>query len=715
MFNVSSKYKKIIAQPGREFWYKVIITLRSGETLELGGHDIMEGGLTVDQTASIVGQFGLGDVTASELNLQLNNFTGKFENMDFEGAEIVPFVGLVVELHWEKGEVLEWVKMGTFTAEATDTRGATVNIKAYDHMMNFATPYVQCDLSYPATLRQVLESCCLDCGVPLLTHDFTNADYVVDTRPDDGALTYRDVVSHVATLAGCFTRLTPEGALELAWYDMENPSIELKNVTNFWAQDLTITGVMMGPYREGEPTYLNGEKGYTIDIFNNPLAQENRIPLCRAIGGKINGFTFRPFSYTGPSNPAVNAGDTAVFYDRRGNQYKTVITYTMYRAGSNQKFTAEAQTPAVKNFSFFGIAEKAQEAAKNDTKRQISAYDTEAKRFASLAAASVGGYPSQEVLDDGSTIYYYHDKPGRSESRYIRKVSGEGTFISSDGGKTWAGIDKDANALLNNLSVRTINADMIRAGRIEAQSGGAYFDLDRGELSATKLISDIYPEFVTTIGPSEAGEEGALNVTSEGRNMLSVYEVGDADGNPGTVWTAPWLNNSAGTNRKGVAIGTDSTTLFADHNRHTRGIRARNNGDVEILGNLVLASEDSKGKLSTVLSTIGTEINVWTNLNMNTYSILNPSDERLKANIQDYSGDALEVVDNIALKSYDWRESGEHKKIGYIAQQMEKIEPNLVVKEKDGTYAVKPLELIPYLIGAVQQLKKEIEELKENR
>lgn len=715
MQNVSERYKQVVVSPSRKFVYKAKIELNTGDTMDLDEHDIILHGLRVNQVTSLNEQLQVGNVSAARMDLQLNNFTRRFEGIDLNSAVITPYVGLIVMERWDDGELPEWTKMGVFKVESANACGRIINVMAFDRMFEFDRPYKESKLTYPATLRQILEDCCIGCGVPLVTHDFTNADYIVSVRPDDEAATYRDVLGWVAELAGCYAQITVDGALKLDWYDFDHPVADIRDVKDLWAQDVQVTGVQLRSKPDGE-NIVYGDTGYVIDLSKNPLTQDNILEYGKALARKLKKTAFRPFTHEGLSNPALEAGDAVTIYDRDGNAHKSIISSLTYKSGSTETYRGDAETPASKQSTRYGIVDVIVAAAKNDTKRQISAYDTEAKRFASLAAASVGGYPSQEVLDDGSVIYYYHDKPERSESRYIRKVSGEGTFISSDGGKTWAGIDKNANALLNNLSVRTINADMIRAGRIEAQTGGAYFDLDRGEIAATRMISSQYPQFVANIGPSERGEEGAWNLYDSKDCLMSVYKVHDADGNPGTVWTAPWLNNSVGTNRKGVAISKDSISVFADKDGWPLGLKVDNKtGQIKLTGSLVVSSPDSKGDYYEVLSTTGSSIDAGCDLNMHHWRILNTSDERLKTNIVDYSGDALEVVNGIALKSYDWRKSGEHQTIGYIAQQLEQIEPDLVTKTIDGTYAVKPLELIPYLVGAVQQLKAEVEELRENK
>lgn len=100
------------------------------------------------------------------------------------------------------------------------------------------------------------------------------------------------------------------------------------------------------------------------------------------------------------------------------------------------------------------------------------------------------------------------------------------------------------------------------------------------------------------------------------------------------------------------------------------------------------------------------------NLDMHNYSVLNTSDARFKKNIQNSDMDALSVINFIKTYSFDWKENGNHEKIGFIAQQLEKVNPDFVnIDQADGHYSTKDMKIIPYLVKAVQELFAKIEKL----
>lgn len=65
-----------------------------------------------------------------------------------------------------------------------------------------------------------------------------------------------------------------------------------------------------------------------------------------------------------------------------------------------------------------------------------------------------------------------------------------------------------------------------------------------------------------------------------------------------------------------------------------------------------------------------------------------------------------------AAKAYTLQKGGNGNEYGLLAQEVEKVFPNLVVTDNEGKKLINYTELIPVLINAVQQLSSEVEELK---
>lgn len=130
--------------------------------------------------------------------------------------------------------------------------------------------------------------------------------------------------------------------------------------------------------------------------------------------------------------------------------------------------------------SFTGTVTKAASAASavTDVKKDITylnqktgQYRIAEQQLTSLLAQSFGVFKTEEVLQDGSTVHYLHDKPALEDSQNIWKMTGDAFAVSSDGGNTWnAGMDAYGNAIMNVLSVIGIEASWINADNLTALS-----------------------------------------------------------------------------------------------------------------------------------------------------------------------------------------------------------------------------------------------------
>jgi hypothetical protein len=100
------------------------------------------------------------------------------------------------------------------------------------------------------------------------------------------------------------------------------------------------------------------------------------------------------------------------------------------------------------------------------------------------------------------------------------------------------------------------------------------------------------------------------------------------------------------------------------------------------------------------------------------------SDKRWKENIKPIEN-ALDKVLKIGGYEFDWKELTEEEKktqhgneghdIGVIAQEVEKVLPEVVTTRENGFKGVKYDKMVALLIESIKELKSEIEELKRGR
>ena len=92
-----------------------------------------------------------------------------------------------------------------------------------------------------------------------------------------------------------------------------------------------------------------------------------------------------------------------------------------------------------------------------------------------------------------------------------------------------------------------------------------------------------------------------------------------------------------------------------------------------------------------------------------------PSDKRLKENIKPIES-ALEKAMKLQGVTFDWKKSNSElnikEDIGFIAQDIQKVVPELVRENENGMLSMRHQGIAPILLEAIKELKAEIEELK---
>ena len=94
------------------------------------------------------------------------------------------------------------------------------------------------------------------------------------------------------------------------------------------------------------------------------------------------------------------------------------------------------------------------------------------------------------------------------------------------------------------------------------------------------------------------------------------------------------------------------------------------------------------------------------------------SDIRLKENIKPTDVVGLKAVNKMLVRQFDWKRDGRHQDIGFVADELEKIDPNLALGggyDEDGNMDEKQVntyQVVAYLVKAVQELSAQVRELK---
>ena len=358
---VSETWKNSIYEKRKTLLLKAEMLLLTGATLYLdyedGDDDFLADGLTFEDATSNESSFDVGNAVMNTFSFRLNNFNDKYSNTIFDDAIITPYVGMELP-----DGVIEWVKKGKFLVSDPGSRGNVLSFTAYDFMQKLETAFSAVNITYPVTLDGMAQAICTFCGVTLATTTFPNSTYVISSAPAGSNYSCRQIISFAAQIAGCFARFNADGELEIKWYEPVNDqnknyhNIEEYKTLETELKDITITGVKVSSYynensladENGNPVVENatsGSEGYMISISNNPLIPYGKASeVANLLKNQLVGTTFRPLSLTTFYDPSMEAGDTAMITDIKGNTYSFFVTNMSAKLGADAKIICSAQS-----------------------------------------------------------------------------------------------------------------------------------------------------------------------------------------------------------------------------------------------------------------------------------------------------------------------------------------------------------------------------------
>lgn len=517
MRNLSTEFKEQQNSGNRNYLKYADFTFTDGSTLSITDKDLWSNGFKFEDAVSQSGSFDIGAAIVNKLTLQINNFSGKYTDYIWDGARVVCHIGLELSTGIEK------IRICTMTVtDAPYQNTAIISLTCEDSMRLFDRDYSDSKLTYPATRLQIIQDACNVCGVTLQSTRFDNDDFVIQNRPDDSSITFRQVIAWIAQMGCQWAKTDAYGRLCLGWYKNEVPDdfynkeevpwkdIEGKDILDTtgaqiitvmqkgitaidtngftpWMYDVEITGVKVTEYVENSSqneakTYQSGESGYVIEISDNKLIQEGSgEKICQIIADRCVGLKFRPFTTGALTNIAWEAGDTIEISDRNGKQYKSFLTSVALNPGTFEQLECSAKSVSRNKQKQYTLGQQVQAENKKNLKDERTAREKALEELSQRLAESSGTYTTVETQPDGSNIYYLHNKPQLSDSDIVWKMTAEAWAVSTDGGQHWnGGMTVDGDVIARILTATGVNADWINTGTIKAidKDGNTTFLVD---------------------------------------------------------------------------------------------------------------------------------------------------------------------------------------------------------------------------------------------
>lgn len=496
MINVSNEFKELMSER-QDFKEYAEVTLANGTVLELTEDDFsIDNNSLVDSAGA--NSIPLGVALSRNVQLEIMNDDDHLSDYDFFGAKIRLY------LTFELSSTTEKIEYGTFTVTQPETYGSVVTIVGYDDMYKADKTY-STTLTFPATAKSVLIDSCDTCGILIGNSNFLHNDFQIPTMPSS-EYTHRQIIGFIAMIACGNARIDRTGRLQIMTYDFDYDSEDIHKLVDYNkltsdTNDVQVTGVRMtrkvtttdddGNTSDTEKTVQVGKDGYVLSV-ENPLVTGHEETLISWIYEKFGNVTFRAFTMDYISYPIAEFMDKIKVTDWRENSFYSVLTDVNFVFFGYTTLKNSAESPLRNQSNYTSSNQKAIIQGKQLVEQERNNRQNAVDKMQEALKNSNGMYSTQEVLLDGSTIYYLHDKPTMKESKNVIKLTAEVIGFSIDGGKTYPyGFTITGEMVARLLYTEGINADYINTGAltVKDKSGNIIFYADM-ETGTVKISGD---------------------------------------------------------------------------------------------------------------------------------------------------------------------------------------------------------------------------------
>jgi len=664
---------------------------------------------------------------------------------DLVGKKVEAFRGLEID------GVIEWVPLGIFTATAdgvkTSDTGDSLTFTGYDAATLFDVEYIPLEIAYPTTIGVFAQEIAFRHGVAFDTTPFPCCDVILTEAPNIPAGTSeREIIRQIAELGGANAYITRAGALSIKQPTATGERIVKRKYASLTKETAFggINTVVLGKsdydddivYQDAEAVAADGVIEWRLE--NNIFAEADREAFAEFIGQTyIIGLAYTPFSASGCVDDwYLDVGDVVTVQGKNGEFFETVLL--TYETTDRIRATLGAEVPGemLTNYELAGSTKKKIDYAllqvdhiNNEITSKvskdgiISAINQTAEQI-SIDASKINltGYITASDLGaDGETVI--HGGRIDTDSLYVRYLEGaEGNFknlTAAEDGKLqigkWAfltdGLEYDGGVF-----------DLEYSGGIARLAGTAPMLIGPYTNGVTNTLS-LYGT-VIEFGVSASEYYCMLNgnVTSGGITYREIcfYPSDDETGNIGlpnqkwdtghfrnlyiydtlTIDTVTADNVTAETINAGSAARVSGTMVIgsASASQPSRGLKiadvATATNSSAYASDLVMSIGSSSGmvyKTSVKLSQL--------------YSATGSSTKRVKHDISPLGND-YNIFD--ALQPIQFRYNSDNEKgLGLLAEDLEKLAPDLCYYDDDGTVkGIKYNSIIALLIREVKQLKE---------
>jgi hypothetical protein len=489
-------------------------------------------------------------------------------------------------------------------------------------------------------------------------------------------------------------------------------------------------------------------------VIGESASPELRLKKTNAGNAKLSFYNNDGSSSTQQSYLSLDATENIVLYGASGvGQYfyaGGVINET--KIGANSTFSGDVQAPGIyvgatnTSFDFYNQGTSyfngavTVDAAFTQSGGDASTFSGEVTATGRLTVNTGGGIAA--YFNGNGSNYTQGAITLQSSNESTPEARGQGVFMYNQGtdttwytGTTYGNADRfiigrATNASLNTEAARINNSfvTVLNSGNVGIGSTSPTARLDILTNSATGDNNiDRHVRFRADNGEQRfnffvgrSGNSANLSIYNSSE-VIGAFISSDNDSyfNGGNVGIGDTSPTSISANTNSLSVNSSRTDLSG-------GLISKANGTVKhqqywdssgYSFNLSASSGIFKWNFgSSTKMALSTSGSVTVTGDLVAYG--SPSDKRLKENIKPIES-ALDKVMKLEGVTFDWIQKEDQilnikEDIGFIAQDVQKVVPDLVRENEDGMLSMRHQGIAPILLEAIKELKAEIEELKKH-
>ena len=719
MLEVSSATEEFIMRDSRTF--KAAMHFDSGEKLNtkiiscevsftIPEEDISPG-MVLSSQASITAAEDIGEVEGRHFYLYLLPIL-------FPGGTTYGDLKTYThsELHgYTYGEIKELtgepIAMGRFKATSVRVTGSRTTIEAHDDLYGADGKFTS-GRAFPCSSLLIEQDICNALGIKGLKTSF---DITLSAAPED--CTYREMLGFIAALDNGKSAMIDRNGY-LVHKDIADVSYTVSRARSAEPEAerkaITVTDLTCEVNESTKYETQSTAENIRRITFTNPYMTRS---IFNRIAAKLVGLTYTPLGAKYIlGDPRLELLDRVTVEGKDKNFVLTPLTGLSFSfdGGLSCNLTAGGRTDSQSRAAEGPMSRYIKSlvaSSKSDVEMEFERRMQEAIDY--ITGAN-GGYHIQKFNAEGQpTEDWWTDNLDIEKATNIIRINRNGILGTNSGanGPWKTAITNDGRINAAQILTGILSAIVIQSVNYSAANKtGSRIDLSDGTFSFAggRLVyngSTLAIEGKVTV--SDADSKAVLDDAK-----LKLERDNKSVGFIGT-------QTETGKNNRGIVFDLD-----LDGDYLSWGAQMTEDGNYQQLwtwhrGEGLKASDDIAFTGDDFLISNGNTADIYRNIDMHNYDILNvdivnASDRRLKENIKDSEVNATEIINALKPKQFDWRESGEHCELGFIADEMQAVRDDFSAALPDGMQGIKLLETVPYLIKAFQELDERVRKLENN-